>query len=168
MSFEQWFRKSSYSFEKLLFSAVIVFLLLLFAGQLLLQTVPQARQLLSMVDRLEGQPYLPRNDELPALSSQAADGAHYIVLKVAGKRKSNDVLEVLVNGQVKTSLNDTGTATISVQAGDHVEIDGVLPDSEIEVVVSAVSEGVIAPRAGKIIYFFGRPETVGWIDTVVP
>jgi hypothetical protein len=162
VEFEQWFRERSRWFEKMLLRAVALFLVLLVVGQLL-QTIPEARRVLSLVDRLEGLPYQP--PEEPALGRvPAASDGHYLVLKVNNKPE-NSLLQVLVNGQAVADFNETRTVTVTVRDGDTVEVDGDLPEQEIEVVVSAVSRDIVSPIIGKKTHFFGLPETVGWVLT---
>jgi hypothetical protein len=162
VEFEQWFREKSRWFEKILLRAVVLFLVLLVAAQLL-QTIPEARRVLSLVDRLEGVPY--QAPEEPAFSrTPVAPDGHYLVLKVNDKPE-NSLLQVLVNGQAVADFNETSTVTVSVRDGDMVELDGDLPEQEINVLISAVSSDIVSPVSGKEIRFFGLTEIVGWVRT---
>ncbi|MCR3923272.1 MAG: hypothetical protein NUK65_12285, partial [Firmicutes bacterium] len=53
---------------------------------------------------------------------------------------------------------------IPVHDGDQVEIDGAVPQENVVIAVTSVSEGIIAPAAGKEIIFFGQPETVSFVS----
>ncbi len=162
MEFEQWFREKSRKFEKLLFRTVVFFLFLLLAGQAL-QTAPAVRRTLNLVDRLEGIPYLSPETDAPALadSGRTQDG-QYLVLKVIDMPE-NGMLQVLVNGHAVADFHHTSTVTVAVQDGDMIEVDGDASSGEIQVVVSAASRGVISPVGGKSIFYYGVPETVGWV-----
>lgn len=161
MDFEQWFKERTSGFERLLIRGAIFLLVLLFLTQALL-TVPVVRRTLNLVDRLEGEPYTPVDAEAPAISRPAGDAAmHYMELTLLGKAEG--VVEVYVNGTPVKSFAENTSVVITVRDGDLVEIDGDVPEEDLGIVVSAISEGILLPQHGTEVYFFGRPETVSWV-----
>jgi hypothetical protein len=159
VEFERWFREKSRLFELLLLRAVVLFLCLLLAAQVL-QAIPQTRKVLSLVDRLEGVPYVPPGEEV-GVRSKTGGEEHYLVLQAT--RTEGSLLEVLVNKQPVANFNDTHIVTVKVKQGDLVEIDGDLPSQEIAVVVSSVSSDLISPVRGKTVVFNGVLEVVGTV-----
>jgi hypothetical protein len=160
MDFEQWFKKRTSDFERLLIRGAIFLLVILFLSQALL-TVPGIRRTLNMVDRLEGEPYTPADTGAPAISRSAGDVKHYLELTLLGEAKG--IVEVFVNGTAVKSFSENASVVITVREGDLVEIDGDIPDEDLGIVVSAVSESILLPQHGRQVHFFGRPETVGWV-----
>ncbi|MBS4030742.1 MAG: hypothetical protein KGZ63_04890 [Clostridiales bacterium] len=160
MDFEQWFKERTSGFERLLIRGAIFLLVLLFLSQALL-TVPGVRRTLNLVDRLEGEPYTPVDIGAPAISRSAGDVMHYLELTLLGEVKGN--VEVFVNGTAVKSFSENTSVVITVSEGDLVEIDGDIPEEELGVVVSAVSDGIQLPQHGRQVHFFGRPETIGWV-----
>lgn len=159
VEFEKWFRERTSGFERLLLGAALVLLVLLFAAQALL-AVPGARRLLSLADRLEGEPLAPARETFKEI--EAGEPEAFLELALDGEVVPGSV-RVLVNGRPVSSFGVDGRVTIAVRAGDLVEVDGDVPEREIRVIVSAASARVHSPAPGKNVYFFGRPETVGWV-----
>lgn len=165
MDFEQWFRERTRGFEVFLIRAVLLFLVLLLAAQLV-QTIPGVRNFISLVDRREGRPYVPPATETAAPAPVSGE-EHYLVLKI-DSGQVDTLVEVLVNGRSVTDFSREKTVTVFVREGDVVDIDGDLPAREVEVVVSAVSGGVIRPESGRRIVFNGIMETVGQVVATEP
>jgi hypothetical protein len=159
---ERWFRERTQGFEKLLIRGALCFFALLLVSQALM-SFPSVRRTLNIVDRLEGEPFLPagKDGASPARPVYEREGEF---LELALSRGNIDgVLEVLVNGETVSVFSQSSTVTVPVRDGDVVEIDGDLPEQEIEVMVRAVSDHVSSPVAGKKILFFGTAEAVGWV-----
>ncbi len=154
MDFEQWFKERTSGFERLLIRGAIILLIMLLISQALL-TIPEMRQVLNLVDRLEGEPFVPVDTAI----SLSGDSAHYLELTLRGE--ATGVLEVLINGISVDSFSKNRSVVVRVSEGDLVEIDGDVPDEALAVVVSAISAEVMLPKHGREIHFFGRPETVG-------
>lgn len=154
MDFEQWFKERTSGFERLLIRGAITLLIMLLISQALL-TMPEMRQALNLVDRLEGEPYVPVDTAI----SLSGDSVHYLELTLRGEAAG--VLEVLINGVSVDSFSKNKSVVIMVSDGDLVEIDGDIPDEALAVVVSAISADVMLPKYGREVHFFGRPETVG-------
>jgi hypothetical protein len=152
MDFERWFKEGTSRFERVLIHTAALLLIMVIVSQTLL-TQPAVRRMFSLVDRLEGEPYTPAmgmEDEL------------YVELSIINSVEGDGV-SVRVNGQAVAAFGNSKTVMVSVNEGDHVEIDGDVPAQVVEIKVSAVSEKLVSPQEGKVITFFGRPETVSWI-----
>ncbi len=160
MNFEQWFRERTSRFEVFLIRAALFFLVLLLLSQLV-QTIPRARELLCLVERREGRPYAPETAKTPALAP-VPGGEHYLVLKINGG-KVETLVEVLVDGRPVARFNPERAVRIPVRDGELVEIDGELPESEIEVEVSAVSKGIVWPERGRKVVFNGILTALGQV-----
>ena len=152
MDFERWFKEGTSRFERVLIHAAALLLVMVIVSQTML-TQPVVRRMFSLVDRLEGEPYTPAlrmDDEL------------YLELSIINNADGAGVT-VRVNGQATAAFGSSKTVMVSVNEGDHVEIDGDVPAQVVEIKVSGVSEQLVSPQEGKVITFFGRPETVSWI-----
>lgn len=164
MEFEDWFRDKSRHLEVFLIRCVLFLLFVLLVTQAL-QTASGFRRLVSLVDRLEGQPLeAPEEEAAFTLAGTNTRDEHYIVLELVPG--SADVpVWVLVNGEKKAVLLPGQPLTLPVREGDMIEVDGQMPEAEMEVVVRAVSDRVVSPAVGSSVRFFGLSETVGWITT---
>jgi hypothetical protein len=69
----------------------------------------------------------------------------------------------LVNGEAVTAFGSSKSVLVPVRDGDQVEVDGEVPAEDVVIAVTSVSEGIISPREGKKITFFGQPETVSFV-----
>lgn len=164
MEFEDWFRDKSRRLETLLIRGVLLLLFVLLVTQAL-QTAAGFRRLISLVDQLEGQPYGPPDGETAFTFARQAPGEeHHVVLELLAD-SSGIMVWVMVNGEKKAVLLPGQPLTLPVQAGDLLEVDGQMPETEMEVVVRAVSDGIVSPSAGSSVRFFGLPETLGWVTT---
>jgi hypothetical protein len=158
MDFERWFRERTSRFERLLLVSAVSLLALLVVSQALL-TQPRIRQMLSLVDRLEGTPYEP--EQPTGALPQPSTESHSLELEVlSGDARG---LDIRVNGEVVTTFGQGGSVVLTVRDGDFVEIDGDLPREEVQIRVTEISEGMIFPARGQIVTYFGRPESVSWV-----
>jgi hypothetical protein len=161
MDFERWFKERTSRFERILMVSAISLLALLFVTQALL-TQPAVRQILSLVDRLEGTPYDPVIPDQPTGARPGAnDAPQSLELRVVGGDGSE--LEVRVNGEVVTTFGDNPSVVLTVRDGDFVEIDSETVGEEVKIEVTEISEGVLYPARGKLVTYFGRSESVGWV-----
>lgn len=162
MDFERWFKDKTSRFERLLMYSAVLCLVLLFVSQIAL-TQPGLRRVLSLTDRLEGEPYLAVEPKQPAVTRPGAvKDAQYVELTIVSGGEIGDV-RVLVNSEAVAVFGSEKTVMIQVHDGDVVEIDGDQVQDVMEVEVSAVSAGVVSPQQGKKVMYFGRPETVSWV-----
>lgn len=161
MSFERWFKERTSRFERILLTSALGLLALLLLTQALL-TQPGFRQMLSLVDRLEGEPYEPPSLQQPASAPAPANTEpFYLTLDVISG--DGDGLQVRVNGETAAVFGQSGSVVVEVRDGDDVEVYGDDAAQMAEIRVTEVSEGMIAPARGKTVTYFGRPETVSWV-----
>ena len=162
MDFERWFQDRTSRFERFILKCVGVLLFLLLLTQALL-TKPDFRSLLSLVDRFEGKPVTETEREQPAISRPAAaEQECYLKLSILNEADGSGI-EVLVNGVAVTAFGSSKSVLVPVRDGDQVEVDGEVPAEDVVIAVTSVSEGIISPREGKKITFFGQPETVSFV-----
>ena len=164
MDFERWFSERTSRFERVLIKSTVLLLFLLLVSQALL-TNSNVRGMLSLVERLEGAPYEQGalDEEREAVARPPApDGPLYLELSVANDADASK-LSVHVNGEAVMAFGSNNRLEVPVEAGDLVEVDGYLSEHNIEIVVSAISEGVLSPYQGQTVTFFGRPETISWV-----
>ena len=163
MDFERRFKEGTKSFERWLLKGAALLLLLLILTQALL-TQPEFRNILSLVDRLEGTPVA--ENEPTAVSGDNAEAVvreGYVELSIIDAKDLTEI-QVQVNGDTVATLGKAATTVrIPVREGDAVEIDGQVPEQNIQVAVTAVSEGILYPQAGKEVTFYGVPEIISYI-----
>lgn len=164
MDFERWFRERTSGFEKLLVRGAVLLLLLLLFSQVLLAQ-PSVRRILSLADRLEGEPVSANDEEAftSVVTRPRVTETGYLELRVISGAPADD-LEVVVNGERAATFAGSATVRIAVHDGDAVELDGGMPREEVVVEVTEVSDGIVSPVAGKKVTYFGRPETVSFIS----
>ncbi|MDW7651673.1 MAG: hypothetical protein SCK29_08395 [Bacillota bacterium] len=166
MDFERWFKEGTSRFERFLIFSATVFLVLLIVSQALL-TQPGVRKMLSLVDSLEGEPYQPVEVEQPtAARPQISGEVQYLELSVGDDTDASGIL-VSVNGKAVAAFGSQKTVKVPVQNGDHVGIDGDMPQDVVEITVTAVSEQMLSPQQGQTIIYSGTPETVSWVDVEI-
>ncbi|EEG78248.1 hypothetical protein [Dethiobacter alkaliphilus] len=163
MDFERWFNERTSRFERLLIKSAAVLLFVLLVSQALLIN-PQVRSRLSLVERLEGVPYEQEVEQEQETSARPPVQAEtfYLELSVINEIDAS-LLSVYVNGEKAATFGNDGTAKVEVHDGDLVEVDGDHSIYDIEVVVSAISDGVVSPEEGQVVTYFGRPETISWV-----
>jgi hypothetical protein len=164
VEFEDWFRDKSHWLETTLIRGALLLLFILLISQAL-QTAAGFREVVNLVDRLEGQPYEAPEQTSLTMSETVLLDEHHLVLEILGNAEDIPVW-VLVNGQRVESFDATGQVKIFVREGDVVEVDGELPASELEIVVSSTSDGIVSPVSGRSVRFYGLAETVGWVATL--
>ncbi|NLM52600.1 MAG: hypothetical protein GX197_07245 [Firmicutes bacterium] len=163
MDFEHRFKERTKNFERWLFRGAALLLLLLILTQALL-TQPEIRKILSLVDRLEGTPVAgnePADASTETLAPVEREG--YVELSIVEAKDLTEI-NVQVNGKTVATLGKNSTTVrIPVRDGDAVEIDGQIPEKNVQVAVTAVSEGIIKPQAGKEVTFYGVPEVISYV-----
>jgi len=161
VNFEQWFKERTSRFERFLLLSVGAMLVLLLVSQALL-TQPVFRQIFSLVERLEGKAYLPAMpSDSPAVTSKTDVKTHQLTLEVVSGDASG--LQVRVNGKTAAVFSQSGSVIVEVQDGDDLEVYGTDVGQIVEIKVTEVSAGLISPKRGKTVTFFGRPETISWV-----
>lgn len=164
MDFERRFKERTSNFERWLYRGAALLLLLLILTQALL-TQPEMRKILSLVDRMEGTPVVENEAAAaPVPAPKAAvEREGYVELSILDTQVSTEI-NVQVNGETVATLGRNNTTVrIPVRDGDAVEIDGQVPEKNVQVAVTAVSEGIINPKEGEEIVFYGAPEIVSYI-----
>jgi hypothetical protein len=164
VDFERWFRERTGGFEKLLLRGAVLLLLLLLFSQVLLAQ-PSVRRILSLAERLEGEPVAEdrENASTPVVTRPPVTETGYLELRVIKGAPAED-LKILVNGETVATFANSTTVRIDVHDGDAVELDGGMPEEEVVVEVTEVSAGIVSPAAGKRVTYFGRPETISFIS----
>ncbi|NLM45632.1 MAG: hypothetical protein GX200_02355 [Firmicutes bacterium] len=164
MDFERWFRERTSGFEKMLVRGAVLLLLLLLFAQVLLAR-PSFRRILSLADRLEGEPVATGDEEASTsvVTRPPVTETGYLELRVVSGAPAED-LKILVNGEAVATFAGKDTVRIDVHDGDAVELDGGMPEKEVVVEVTEVSVGIVSPAAGKRVTYFGRPETISFIS----
>lgn len=142
------------SLDKFLFRFVAISLALLFASQALLLN-PSFRRMVSLVDRLEGEPLTVarRIDPEPKPPLPRLSGTLTIQMENGTSRSA----VLLLNGE-EVSTFEKGILTVEVRSGDLVEIDGGLAAREMRFRVTQASKGMVAPFSGQVLTTKGTIE----------
>ncbi|HHV78159.1 MAG TPA: hypothetical protein GXX40_00855 [Firmicutes bacterium] len=126
--------------DGLLWAVAACFLFTMFAVQIAL-SFPSAREVLSWVDRTEGEPVAPQPYGLKRLLSARR---YSVTLAVPGGQQDN--LGVFVNGKELVRLEPGQKTTIAVR-----ELDLIAVEPPGHVMVVATSPSVVSPVVGQII-----------------
>ncbi len=159
---QSWLQKWSHKLERFLFSSALFFLVLLVAGQLLMNS-SRARYYLNRVEFLEGEPYLWSEetffpDTFARGAAEEPEGAYWVELSLTG---GSARLNVLRNGDVAGVLHQENLKVL-VQPGDLIELEGEIDGSDPVVVEVLAVHGLAYPSAGMRVTTFGDYDLLGW------
>ncbi|MDP2857959.1 MAG: hypothetical protein Q8P50_08285 [Bacillota bacterium] len=140
--------------DKFLLRFAAISLALLFASQALLLN-PSIRRMVSLVDRLEGEPLAVarRIDPEPKPPLPRLAGTFTIQLENSTGRTA----VLLLNGE-EVATFEKGIVTVEVRSGDLVEVDGGLFAREMRFRVTQASKGMVAPFSGQLLTTKGTIE----------
>ncbi|HHU30662.1 MAG: hypothetical protein QM368_06170 [Bacillota bacterium] len=160
MNFGHWFLQRTSRLESWLITVSIMLIIVLAAVQVLL-TRPSIRQFLSPVGKLEGAPVAETTE--PAVTRPVIVKQGYVELSIISGAAIDD-LKVFVNGEEAGAFAGKRSLVVPVYDGDLLEIDGELPEENVVITVTAVSDDIAVPKKGKKVVYFGRPETVSYVS----
>ena len=158
-------------FEKFFFQIALVFVVLLFVGQILL-SYDNMRLFFSKVDQLEGDEIeIPHQDVISQETvMQNLQGKHdyYVVLKTLPGKNNEKIsddqpLEIHINEKFVAKIKDD-LLFLYVNPGDLITIEGNLnKEKPVLIFVEDVHAKLLHPYKGYAIYTFGEGEPLGWV-----